>query len=256
MRNEESKNKSRMIIRRSFPAKTYSSNPLPKGYCFFSDVSTPGLPPGLGVIMAPHGSPGAPARWLQAPQCQRIAASAQAPRFFFTKTTKIHAADLGGSEIFRKNSKFGFQTFKGSVSRRTLFWSKFHVMWFFQGAKSHISTVLVVCVFGVFDSWIPKMSGPSRLVERKVHRMCSMNSRPNSGAPLIDIEAEWRAWEAQQQVKGKHFLGACHVFQGLHIMMGFLWNVRFSTFKNGALFFFFASQKNCWDLSEVPFFPA
>lgn len=49
----------------------------------------------------------------------------------------------------------------------------------------------------------------------RTFQVSRMNSRPNSGAPLIDIEAEWRAWEAQQQVFWEHFLGACHVFQGL-----------------------------------------
>lgn len=69
------------------------------------------------------------------------------------------------------------------------------------------------------------LSGPSRSVERQVHHMCSMNSRPNSGAPLIDIEAEWRAWEAQQQVRGSTSWSlpcfSRFVEKWLHIMMGF-----------------------------------
>jgi len=49
----------------------------------------------------------------------------------------------------------------------------------------------------------------------RTFRVGRMNSRPNSGAPLIDIEAEWRAWEAQQQVRGSTSWELAMVFQGL-----------------------------------------
>ena len=83
------------------------------------------------------------------------------PDLFFTKTTKIHAADLGGGcGIFGKNSKFGFQTFK-KLCFETKSCLVPNVMWCDDSrCDSHISTV-VVCIWGfrLMDSFCQDLPG-------------------------------------------------------------------------------------------------